>query len=171
MQTFKSFVSEIKSTVSKDEWDWTTKSTRDWQARWPKLDIDITFSQSGGIRLEDKFFAVWSADFTRGGAWDITGEGNAEEIFAWVIERALEFMKSKPDIVRFTADKGETSRGKFYDTMTKIITKKVKSHTWFQIDDSKHKGKKGKPYFIVKDELLDYSELEDELVRYNDNFA
>jgi len=171
MKTFKNFVTEIKSTIPDTAWDWTEKSVNGFKAHWYAEDVELIFEKSGGITPGDKFFEVWSADFTRDGEWKNTGGGKSSQIFAWVIERSIEFMKSGPAIVRYTANKGESSRVKFYDTMTKIITRKMKGYTWIKLDDSAHKGKFGEPYFIVRDDILKYPDLQDELIRYNNNFA
>ena len=171
MRSFKNFVTEIKSTADPSRWDWIEKTTSMWYARYHQFDLDLGIEQSGGIRIDDKLQQVWQVGFQREGKWDATGQGDAKIIFAWVIERVLEFMKTNPRVIRFTSDKGEGTRGKLYDTLVRIVGKKLKNHVNVEIPESEYKGKKGKPYFIVSKDIVDHSDLQSELIRYNNNFA
>ncbi len=171
MKSFKNFVTEIKSTADPSEWGWIEKSTSMWYARYYLYDIDLGIEQSGGIRIDGKLQQVWQVGFQRGGKWSVTGEGNAKMIFAWVIERVMEFMKTNPRVVRFTSDKGDNTRGKLYDTMVRIVSKKLKNHVNVEIPESEYKSKKGKPYFIISKDIVDSPNLQSELIKYNNNFS
>tara|TARA_Y100000590_G_scaffold445771_1_gene578347 strand:+ start:246 stop:761 length:516 start_codon:yes stop_codon:yes gene_type:complete len=171
MRNYKDFVAEIKSTADPSEWDWIEKSTSMWYARYHAYDIDLGIEQSGGIRVDGKHQQVWQVGFQRGGKWSVTGEGDAKMIFAWVIERVLDFMKTNPRVIRFTSDKGDSTRGKLYDTMVRIVGKKLKNHYPCEIPESEYENKKGKPYFIVHKDLKDQDDLKDQLIKYNNSFA
>ena len=171
MRTFKDFISEIKSTADPSRWDWIEKTTSMWYAKYYPYQIDLGIEQSGGINIDGKHQQVWQVGFQREGNWNVTGQGDAKIIFAWVIERVLEFMKTNPRVVRFTSDKGASTRGKLYDTLVRIVGKKLKKHVNVELPDDAHKGKKGKPYFIVSKDIADHPDLQSELIRYNNNFA
>lgn len=171
MRNYKEFVAEIKSTADPSHWDWIEKSTSMWYARLYTYDIDLGVEQSGGIRIDGKLQQVWQVGFQRGGKWSVTGEGDAKIIFAWVIERVMEFMKTNPMVVRFTSDKGDSTRGKLYDTMVRIVGKKLKNHYPCEIPESEYENKKGKPYFIVHKDLKDHPDLKDQLIKYNNSFT
>ena len=123
MIKFNDYIAEIKSTIPKSKWQWTEKGARGWAAVLVDggLEVHLYIQKTGEITLEDDWgdgdvdeesYPVFQCDFIRDGSWDVTGTGRAKEIFAWVITRILEFMKTKPHILRFTAKQTEKSRQK-----------------------------------------------------------
>jgi hypothetical protein len=75
-------------------------------------DIEISFTP-----MHDDFNII-NFDFTRGGSYEVTGEGEAGKIFATVIKAFQEYLKAiKPDYILFSG-KGD-SRTKIYRNIIK----------------------------------------------------
>ena len=69
----------------------------------------------------------YEVQFKVGDSYDITGGGNANVIFATVIQACKDFVEMyKPDRLFFTAK--EQSRARMYDTLTKRVAKQVGWH-------------------------------------------
>jgi hypothetical protein len=69
----------------------------------------------------------YEVQFKVGGSYDITGGGNANVIFATVIQACKDFVEMyNPDRLFFTAK--EQSRARMYDTITKRVAKQVGWH-------------------------------------------
>ena len=111
---------------------------------------------------------LWDVSFEVGFSTTMTGKGQSNIIFAWVIERVLEFMNSvKPDGIVYTANKGERSRVDAYKTMTRIVLRKLKDYERVDIGEG---GGKGYPFYLVKSKKID-SNTEQNLIKHNNNYA
>ena len=181
MKTFRKFISEIKSTVPRSEWSWVQLNVDGGEALWfsdqgtvqlviQKDERSITIGEPIGQELEE--FNLYHIAFTRDGEWNQTNQGGAEKIFPWVIERIKDFLKIKPEIVRFTAKKEELSRIRLYDTMVKLLLRHEPEYELIELPSSE--WGKGKPYYIVHETITEgfmYDELVDALTDYNRSFA
>ena len=131
MKTYQEYVTEITSTVPRSEWSWVQLGVDGGEALWHSdqgtiqliIQKDDTRSIIIGepIARESEEFNLYHIAFTRDGEWNQTHQGGAEKIFPWVVERIKDFLKIKPEIVRFTAKREELSRIRLYDTMVKLL--------------------------------------------------
>ena len=164
MQHFKHYISEIKSTIDKDSWEWV-KSTDVWNVRQWDYDINLMIMKSA---LSADGIQLWDVSFEVGFSTAMTGKGQSNIIFAWVIERVLEFMTSvKPDGVVYTANKGERSRVDAYKTMTRIVLRKLKDYEQVDIGEG---GGKGYPFYLVKKNKID-ADTKSALIKHNAHYA
>tara|TARA_B100000519_G_scaffold45178_1_gene35974 strand:- start:52 stop:600 length:549 start_codon:yes stop_codon:yes gene_type:complete len=182
VKTYQEYVTEIKSTVPRSEWSWLQLGVDGGEALW--------FSDQGEIHLiiqkddtrsiiigepiarESEEFSLYQIVFFRDGEWNQTNQGGAEKIFPWVIERIKDFLKIKPEIVRFTAKREELSRIRLYDTMVKLLLRHEPEYELIELPSSE--WGKGKPYYIVHETITEgfmYDELVDALTDYNRSFA
>ena len=164
MQHFKHYISEIKSTIDKDSWEWV-KSTDVWNVRQWDYDINLMIMKSA---LSADGIQLWDVSFEVGFSTAMTGKGQSNIIFAWVIERVLEFMTSvKPDGVVYTANKGERSRVDAYKTMTRIVLRKLKDYERVDIGEG---GGKGYPFYLVKKDKIDL-DTKQNLIKHNSQYG
>lgn len=78
-----------------------------------------------------------------------TGKGDVQRVFATVMSASLEFIKEYgPTAVYFSADKGEKSRVKLYNTMTKWLGKKLKSSGYVIDTDGRIESMIGDDSFV-----------------------
>ena len=164
MQRFKHYISEIKSTIDPDSWEWV-KSTDVWNVRQWDYDINLMIMKSA---LPAGKLQLWDVSFEVGFSTTMTGKGQSNIIFAWVIERVLEFMNSvKPDGIVYTANKGERSRVDAYKTMTRIVLRKLRDYDRVDIGEG---GGKGYPFYLVKKNKID-SDTKTALTKHNSHYA
>lgn len=89
---------------------------------------------ANGIPIDDlppySDSAVWDIAFARDGDFDMTGDGDAQRIFATIIAMITEFYRMKaPDLISFSADKSNYgingSRAKLYSRLAKMFARKI----------------------------------------------
>tara|TARA_Y100000593_G_scaffold86058_1_gene164091 strand:+ start:25 stop:573 length:549 start_codon:yes stop_codon:yes gene_type:complete len=182
VKTYQEYViTEIKSTVPRSEWSWVQLGVDGGEAIWhsdqgtiqlviQKDERSVLIGEPIG-RDSDEFY-LYHVAFTRDGEWNQTNQGGAGKIFPWVVERVKEFLKIKPEIVRFTAKREETSRIRLYDSMVKSLLRKEPEYELIEI--KKSAWGKGKPYYIVHETVTEgfmHDELVDALTDYNQTYA
>jgi hypothetical protein len=166
MKKFKEFIPEIKSTIDPERWEWT-KTSNSWSVFLPAHDLTLLIYKSKKAGAAGD---VWFVSFDVGGHYVKTGTGSSKIIFAWVIERIVEFIKvKKPNVISYSATKSEQSRVVAYKRMTRIVSRKIPDYT--HVDIGAGKGK-GHPFYIVRRNLLKQDiDIEDELITHNNMFA
>ena len=175
MKTYQEYVTEIKSTVPRSEWSWLQLGVDGGEALWfsDQGEIHLIIQKDDmPIEIEGEPFNTYTCVFTRDGEWNQTNQGGAEKIFPWVIERIKEFLKIKPEMVRFTAKKEELSRIRLYDSMVRSLLRREPDYELIEI--KKSAWGKGKPYYIVHETITEgfmHDELVDALTDYNRSFA
>lgn len=91
-------------------------------------DIDVLAKLPDGTNLSIMFHNMgddeWEVDFYRNNSQEVTGEGDAQKIFATVLNAIQKFVKKhKPQVLLFTANKeagagqNRQSRAKLYDRL------------------------------------------------------
>lgn len=79
-------------------------------------------------KLKKRKYSQLSISFSIGDSTNVTGKGEALEIFATVVAEIRKFVaKNSPDTIDFTGD--SESRQKLYHRMTKVIGSGYKTHT------------------------------------------
>ena len=182
MKTYQEYVTEIKSTVPRSEWSWSSLNQEGGEAIWfsDQGTIHLVISKDESVSIiigepiarESEEFNLYNIAFTRDGDWDQNFQGGAEKIFPWVIERIKEFLRLKPEIVRFTAKREEQSRIRLYDTMVKLLLRQEAEYDLIEIKQTT--WGKGKPYYIVHESITEgfmHDELVDALTDYNQTYA
>tara|TARA_B100000809_G_C15140196_1_gene532841 strand:+ start:9910 stop:10410 length:501 start_codon:yes stop_codon:yes gene_type:complete len=166
MKNFKEFIPEIKSTIDPDRWVWT-KTSNSWAVFLPAHDLTLLIYKSKKAGAAGD---VWFVSFDVGGHYVTTGTGSSKIIFAWVIERIIEFIKvKKPNVISYSATKSEQSRVDAYKRMTRIVSRKIPNYIYVNIGAGKGKGY---PFYIVRKDLLKQDiDVEDELITHNNMFA
>ena len=174
MKSYQTYLNEIKSTVPRSKWSWSQLGVNGGEAIWfsDQGTIHLVIEADMPIEIEGEPFNTYTVAFTRDGEWNQTNQGGAEKIFPWVVERIKEFLELKPEIIRFTAKKEELSRIRLYDTMVKFLLRQEPDYELIELPTST--WRKGKPYYIVHEEItfdFEREEIERALINHNSTYA
>ena len=174
MKSYQTYLNEIKSTVPRSKWSWSQLGVNGGEAIWfsDQGTIHLVIEEDMPIEIEGEPFNAYTVAFTRDGEWDQTNQGGAEIIFPWVVERIKEFLQLKPEIIRFTAKREETSRIRLYDTMVRFLLRQESDYELIELPISE--WRKGKPYYIVHEEItfdFEREEIERALINHNSTYA
>jgi len=167
MKSFAMYMTEIFDSPYK--YKWTSTSGKHWKGdfmagpeprKGGQRPLHYTVNISGKGRVRNESERVWSVMFylndETGTNTDITGTGNAPQIFATVIKMIEEFLKKeKPEgEINFVADKGksagpaDTSRSRLYKILAKKLARKhgydVETNNYDQTVDFMLTPKKGR---------------------------
>lgn len=110
-----------------------------YKSKWEKSeygDVDVLAKLPDGTNLSIMFNHEgddeWNVEFYRNNSQEVTGEGDAQRIFATVIKAIQKFVKKhKPALVKFTASRevgpgqSSQSRSKLYDRLVQRY-----AHAW-----------------------------------------
>ena len=101
--------------------------------------LSIMFSMDYGAYGDEE----WQVEFWRNNSQDVTGEGDAQRIFATVLTAIQQFIKQySPERIRFSATK-ENDNGQTNQSRSSLYTKLVKryANSWgYSVDVSDHSG-------------------------------
>lgn len=101
--------------------------------------LSIMFSMDYGAYGDEE----WQVEFWRNNSQDVTGEGDAQRVFATVLTAIQQFIKQySPERIRFSATK-EDDAGNSNQSRSSLYTKLVKryANSWgYSVDVSDHSG-------------------------------
>jgi hypothetical protein len=109
-------------------------------------DVDALARLQDGTNLSIMFNQEddeWQVEFYRNNSQDVTGEGDAQRVFATVLTAIQQFIeKEDPERIRFSASKEDDS-GNQNDSRSSLYTRLVKryaSHWGYRVDTSDFAG-------------------------------
>ena len=96
-------------------------------------DIDVLAKLPDGTNLSIMFNNIgdggWEVEFYRNNSQEVTGEGDAQKIFATVLNAIQKFVKKyKPQVLQFTASKEEVGAGQNRQSRAKLYDRLVQRY-------------------------------------------